>query len=142
MRDVLFILSAEGGIILQLQIRMKMDNAPRSKSHSSIKNRTTSGLLSVIVYGPMYLFEHVGEFFQENNLYLQDPINCEYNVQYRNPHLLSGLDNEAQWTFDLDTPLAEYEEIETMPDLLDGLQTDEVLPETETPPNIATPLYR
>ncbi|KAF2872666.1 hypothetical protein BDV95DRAFT_628251 [Massariosphaeria phaeospora] len=96
---------------------------------------------SIVVYGPNDLFEHIGDFLQDHQLYLQDPIECDYNVRYRNPHLLSAFDDEFQWTSDLKSSVDEYEEVGDVPSLLDGLHTEELLPETETPHNIVTPLF-
>ncbi|KAM0511546.1 hypothetical protein ACHAPE_009799 [Trichoderma viride] len=42
----------------------------------------------MILFGPHSLFEDVGSFFEEYNLYLQDPVGCSQNVLYRNPHKL------------------------------------------------------
>ena len=54
--------------------------------------------LFVILYGNMDSFESIGDFFQKCTIFLQDPLHCTRNVPYRNPHLLSGLDDEVRFT--------------------------------------------
>lgn len=48
--------------------------------------------LHLIVYGPADMCDNVGDFFQQADVYLQDPKNCDQNVKYCNPHRLSSLD--------------------------------------------------
>ena len=67
---------------------------------------------------------------------------CDRNVQYRNPHLLLGYDEVASWTSDLDTAFGDRDKIDFAEAFLDGLQTDEILPEYETPLGLKTTLYR
>ncbi|KAL8327367.1 hypothetical protein RB597_003610 [Gaeumannomyces tritici] len=47
--------------------------------------------LSLIIYGPADMSRDVGDFFQEADVYLQDPKNCDRNIKYCNPHRLSSL---------------------------------------------------
>ncbi len=47
--------------------------------------------VSIILYGPRDLAENVGEFFQDLDMYLQDPDGCDWDVIYYNPHRLSSL---------------------------------------------------
>ncbi|KAF2789211.1 hypothetical protein K505DRAFT_284789 [Melanomma pulvis-pyrius CBS 109.77] len=93
------------------------------------------------IYGPMDLFDDVGEFLQDNHQYLQTPKGCDRNVPYRNPQMMAGLDDVPQWTFDFDSPPHEFEKLEGATGLMDSLQTDEILPESETPPGLKTALY-
>ena len=45
--------------------------------------------------------DEISNFFQECKVFLQDPLHCEFNVPYRNPHRLSGLDEEFSMTQDM-----------------------------------------
>ena len=111
-------------------------NTKRTKHSSKV-----STYLSVIVYGPMELFDDIGKFFDGYELYLQDPYGCDQNVRYRNPHRISGRDPVAPMTFEL-RPLAfSHEETVSPCDILVGFESDEILPESESPPALKTVLY-
>lgn len=98
-------------------------------------------MLMANLYGPMEIFDDVGDFLQDNDRYLQDPNGCNRNVQYRNPHMIAGLDDIPQWTSDLDSLLDDCEKLQEATGLMDSLQTDERLTESETPPSLKTALY-
>lgn len=140
--QLLSAIAEEHGINFQLQIYLEssVDNA-QGTSQRAAKTSMTA-FLSAIIYGPMKLFEVVGDFFQDNNRFLQDPSGCDRNVRYRNPHRILGLEDVSKWTFDLDTAPINRQEIKNSMDLLAGLETDETLPESETPPALKTPLHR
>lgn len=55
----------------------------------------------MIIFGPHHVFDDVGSFFEEHNLYLQDPVGCSQKVLYRNPHKLSAESGVDVWTSDL-----------------------------------------
>ncbi|OCL07433.1 hypothetical protein AOQ84DRAFT_377686 [Glonium stellatum] len=90
----------------------------------------------------LYLFDDVGDFFQIYELYLQDPIGCDRNVRYCNPHRLSSLDEEAPMTFDLDSvhQHMHVSEIGGITDLLEGFNAPIDLPESEPPAKLVTSL--
>ncbi|KAI0861247.1 SNF2 family N-terminal domain-containing protein [Xylaria cubensis] len=46
-------------------------------------------ILEVTIYGPVELLEEIGDWFQEQDIYLQDPRSCHLDVRYCNPHKLS-----------------------------------------------------
>ncbi|KAK4243690.1 P-loop containing nucleoside triphosphate hydrolase protein [Corynascus novoguineensis] len=57
-------------------------------------NRVASQLfrpctLDITIYGPEDLFEDIGTWFQEQDLYLQDPRQIHFDAKYCNPHKLS-----------------------------------------------------
>jgi len=107
------------------------------------RNQQRAAALTIIVYGPLGLFDDVGDFFQTCNMYLQDPVGCDRNVRYCNPHRLSGLDVEAPMTLDLDSAHHMHiSEISGNIDLLEGLNAHIDLPETESPPALVTSLLR
>lgn len=102
--------------------------------------------LAITLYGPMELFENIGDFFQSYEIYLQDPRQCDRNVRYCNPHRLSSSDPEScLWTSDLlenSTQLVEMATLEPRPELLDMLESYEELPETPQPASIGTILAK
>ncbi|OHW90951.1 alpha-mannosyltransferase [Colletotrichum incanum] len=48
--------------------------------------------LNITVYGPAEDCEEIGNWFQEYNVYLQDPLMCHLDARYCNPHKLSSND--------------------------------------------------
>jgi hypothetical protein len=100
--------------------------------------------LNIIIYGPALLSDPLGEWLLDNVLFLQDPINCEKDVMYKNPQLLREDDEEFITTFSLCSHLQNFdvEKMETRPDLFELLNTEHHLTETEAPPAVLTPLYR
>lgn len=128
-------LSSEPGIELQLF-------CSSSTSHTEA-SRAVEHSLSAIIYGPMVMFDEVGKFLQGVGMYLQDPKDCDRNVEYRNPHRLSGLDQGAPMTLDLKTsPGSRPEEFLQSPvDIFSDLETTTFLAETIRPDCLATELY-
>ena len=115
-----------------------------SNRKSAEKERVSSTILCAIIYGRFDLFEHVGDFVSECKMYLQDPLYCDRNVPYRNPHLLSRLEEQPLMTFSLtrtDVSL-HIEKYAGRPDLSTLLHSEHALAETMGPPSLATILYR
>ncbi|RBA13266.1 hypothetical protein FPRO05_13693 [Fusarium proliferatum] len=99
--------------------------------------------LDIIIYGPPDLSQDVGSFFEEYDLYLQDPVNCKQNVRYCNPHRLSVNPSDVKYTFDLGkstAPLATTIDINDDPELLDIIFSHQDLAEATQPRSIRTPL--
>ena len=103
-------------------------------------------LLNIIIYGPIELFEDVGSFFEDYDLYLQDPVGCKQNLRYCNPHRLPLLDTSVtKFTSDVGkqlTHVVEMEDVDNLPELLDILNSQEDLPETPQPRSIKTTLAK
>jgi SWI/SNF-related matrix-associated actin-dependent regulator of chromatin subfamily A3 len=77
-------------------------------------------------------------------MYLQDPLGCERRVPYRNPHAITPDLGDTIMTDIFDSPLRdlEIERLEAGPDLLAQLMEGHViLPETEPPQSVTTPLF-
>ena len=89
----------------------------------------------------MELFDDIGKYFDEYQLYLQDPYGCDRNVKYRNPHRISGRDPVAPMTFELRSLAFSHKETVSPCDILAGFESDEILPESESPPALKTVLY-
>jgi hypothetical protein len=109
----------------------------------SKKQMKTGIILCVNVYGPRNMAEAVGEFFTDCGMHLQDPMHCDRDVVYCNPHLLYN-DEEPATTL---TPTClftapDIEQIGKKPDLFELLRNEQPLPETDTPASLSTQLYR
>ncbi|KAI5465359.1 SNF2 family N-terminal domain-containing protein [Mariannaea sp. PMI_226] len=121
-------LLAENDIVLEAYCSVS-ENSCGSGARSQaglIPGYSTKCSLDVIIYGPIELFEDIGSFFEEYNLYLQDPVNPKRNL-----------------TFDLGNQLAQpfsVIDLDTRPELLDILYSQEDLAETAQPRSIRTTL--
>ncbi|KAH7163472.1 SNF2 family N-terminal domain-containing protein [Dactylonectria estremocensis] len=132
---------------ITLQVTCSREISPvRTCKTSAFYGQSTSCLISIIIYGPFRLFDEIGVFFQTNEMYLQDPKECDRNVRYYNPHRLSSIASDhSLWTFDLQThpmQLIEMTVIDPRPDLLDVINSNDLLPETSQPSSIRTSLKR
>jgi SWI/SNF-related matrix-associated actin-dependent regulator of chromatin subfamily A3 len=140
--EILRGLTEEQAIDLQLLCTLEPGRQTLGSKINKSKPLSPSAYLSAIVYGPLELFEDVGKFVEEHDMYLQDPHSCDRNVRYRNPHRLSGLDPDAPMTLDLVQPAVGREEVQNPADLLAGLESDEFLPDAEAPSVLRTALYK
>lgn len=86
----------------------------------------------------------IGDFISQCDMYLQDPLHCERNVPYQNPHILFPLKEELVLTASLvATPISvSIEPIVVRPDLFDLLKSERLYPEAEQPEDLKTSLYR
>lgn len=104
--------------------------------------------LRLTIYGPAYLCDDVGSFFQDYDIYLQDPRGCEMDVRYCNPHRLSSIDlASCPMTSKLElqeVTLGAFnlEEAPRQLDLLAVLDSQEALQEAPQPDAIHTTLER
>lgn len=104
--------------------------------------------LSIVIYGLQGLVNNVGDFFQEVDMYLQDPIGCDLDVRYCNPHRLSSLNmNDCPMTSELGRPGVEphqilFPNIPDEPDVLDVFDAYQDLPEAPQPALIRSLLKR
>src|SRR5579859_8081760 len=99
------VLLKEPSIALQLQVDRPRD-MPVAGLHgrAMIKRRpkaTPQPVLQVIIYGARHLFESIGTFAVQCRYYLQQPRNCDRNVEYLNPHCLSREEDYRIFTHDL-----------------------------------------
>lgn len=100
--------------------------------------------MCVTIYGPRSMCEEVGDWLDGYGLFLQDPVHCDRNVLYQNPHLLRRDDEEPVMTcsFNSHTPIVHTETIIAAPNLFEILNQDHHLPETKQPRAISTSLHR
>ena len=138
--EIFQVLIETDGVDLQIRCRISsvLSQARKGKSRLAPK-----GTLSVIIYGPMDLFDAVGELFEKNGFFLQNPIGCDRIVEYRNPHRLSGDDLKPEMTR-IEEPMAavQIDCTSTPVDLLSGFETGDTLTETDDPLALRTPLCR
>jgi SWI/SNF-related matrix-associated actin-dependent regulator of chromatin subfamily A3 len=141
---VLDVLSAEKNTHLQFTFFASRKHAPPAKAGGSLVAPTVTPHLSVILYGPLRIFEEVGEFLDECQIYLQDPKGCNRNVRYRNPHRLSGLSPDASWTIEqeIEESLVRCETLCRPVDYLAEVDSKQDLPETIAPYFLTTPLFK
>ncbi|CAD6567877.1 MAG: hypothetical protein ASARMPRED_001174 [Alectoria sarmentosa] len=121
--------------------------SPKDQAKKSSKEPTRSharaAFLSVVLYGPMEIFEEVGGFFEQCSEFLQSPLHCDRNFPYRNPQSLSGKDHNPPITSQLEAELC-LSQIETIvggPDASAALETEDALQETHAPSPIKASLY-
>ncbi|ORY13014.1 SNF2 family N-terminal domain-domain-containing protein [Clohesyomyces aquaticus] len=138
--EVLRRLSEDDAIDMQIFVSNFED-----QSNTLVLKQRGSGKLivrvSVIIYGPPNMFDDIGNFFQDCELYLQDPIGCDRNVQYLNPHRLSSPEDQPQMTSDLfsfEKELSIYEQAKS--DMILDMVTPRDFPMLETPSDLRTSL--
>ncbi|KAK3497860.1 SNF2 family N-terminal domain-containing protein [Neurospora hispaniola] len=119
--------------------------AARNKAFKQFE-KALNCTMSITIYGPLELFEEIGSFFQEHDVYLQDPLHCDRHARYCNPHRLSSTDLEkCIWTSDLGKPTTQLVELTSTvpnPELLDAITSAQDLPEADQPRAIRTSLAR
>jgi hypothetical protein len=119
-----------------------------STNRSQYAAMSVACTLSLIVYGPPERCDEVGAFFQDSELYLQDPKGCNLNTKYCNPHRLSSLKlEECPMTFSLELPSihldeAIFQKISSDSDILDIFNAQQNLPESPQPDAIQSQLKR
>lgn len=102
--------------------------------------------LQITVYGPLDIFEEIGIWFGDYEVFLQDPQQCHRNVRYCNPHRLSSDDaTSSTYLSDVvsrDSNSLHLEIISQQPDLLDELSSHDNLEEAPQPSAIKRELRR
>jgi hypothetical protein len=130
-------LRSEGAVSLELYCRARHTILqPRRKQYKA----QASYELLVNVFGRPYMFERIGKFFQLVNVYLQDPVFCNRDVPYRNPHVLAEEDGIIATSSLYSTQQLEH--FITPGDIFDQFLISDRLPEAETPQAIRTILHR
>ena len=112
------------------------------KCHKS----ATEVSLCVNIYGPPSLYEDVGSFMSKCKIFLQDPVNCDQNLEYRNPHRMPFPDGQVVFTQSmhnlyLTAPEEAIEEIAAPTDFLRDIELQEELEASETPDALLTELF-
>lgn len=129
-----------------LELEVFCANDPSKTATTSRYSRKVPCIISITIYGPLEAFTEVGTFFQDENIYLQDPIHTERHVRYLNPHRLSSLYTDTPiWTSDVkdsQNKLFDLKEVRVESATLDIFESNEDLAETPQPNRILTPLKR
>lgn len=103
-------------------------------------------LLDITVYGPLDLLDEIGSWFQEYEVYLQDPVVCHLDVKYCNPHKLSSENllscPRVSEVVSQASGLVNLQVLTERPDLLDTLSSNIELEESPQPPAIRTALKK
>lgn len=84
---------SEEGVEIQFMVKSTHDTV-------DIRSRVTA-MASAILYGPQTMADAVGDFLDRCGLYLQEPLGCDRNVPYLNPHCLDALFRPMRMTFDI-----------------------------------------
>ena len=148
---ILRILKDEQSLVLQLflvtassQARRRRRTRMQDQDQAKGQPKNYSTTLSVNIYGSMVVFETLGEFLSACSENLQPPLNCSWDLPYRNPQSLSGRDDNPPTTFQLESQRfsSHIEELGSCADPSANLEIQNSLPETEAPTPIRTKLYR
>lgn len=122
------------------------DSGSKARKTSNSTPSVVPCRILLVIYGPSRLFEEIGDFFQDYDTYLQDPLDCERDVKYYNPHRLSSGDMVScpmtSALRDIADSAFKVEELPSQPDSLDLLDSQQDLPEADQPAPIQTPLKR
>lgn len=141
------------GILDETSLRLQVTCALNTEEKSLLKTRRflpqiIPCSLSIIVYGPANLCNDLGDYFQDYDIYLQDPRSCDMDVRYCNPHRLSSVDlSRCPMTSELSLgdvvmDVSRLKEIPAQTDLLAILNSQGELEEAPQPHAISTTLER
>ncbi|KAF0326651.1 WD domain-containing protein, partial [Colletotrichum asianum] len=118
-----------------------IDSIQRSSKFQQVECR-----LTITVYGSVEDTTEVGNWFQQYEVYLQDPLVCHRNVPYYNPHKLSSEDLGTCLTVaDVvvqSTSQVQLQDIKGGLDMLDLLSSRQILDEARQPKAILSPLKK
>lgn len=117
-----------------------------SIQRSSKKFQQVECRLTITVYGSVEDTTEVGDWFQQYEVYLQDPLVCHQNTPYYNPHRLSSENRSTCLTVaevvDQSTSHIQLQDINSGLDMLDLLSSRQILDEAQQPKAILSPLKR
>jgi len=106
-------------------------------------------VLNVNIYGAPDLFDGLGVFLTDVDLFLQTPEFCDKNVEYRNPQMLTPVGSTPTMTLSLsintivnDGILVPGDDSINTSNLMVLLQDTPCLEETPSPVSLATELHR
>ncbi|KAI1439376.1 hypothetical protein F5Y02DRAFT_424071 [Annulohypoxylon stygium] len=117
-----------------------------TKNKPSHNSKLSQCMLEITVYGPLDLYDEIGSWFQEYEIYLQDPRTCHLDVKYYNPHRLLSDDLKScplvSELIDLASSLIPLKQITQQTDMLGVLCHSTDLEETPQPAAIRATLKR
>ncbi|KAG8158232.1 hypothetical protein KVR01_011993 [Diaporthe batatas] len=134
------------GPSLDLEVACSID-ASNSSARSDRSITQAPCYLNIAVYGPFELFKIIGDWLQDYNVHLQDPIKVgERDVKYCNPHRLSFESFHSCTLVSTcvlqNSKISGIQEIEDRPDFLDILSSHSDLDEAPQPRAVRTGLQR
>ncbi|KAH8892106.1 hypothetical protein GQ53DRAFT_793927 [Thozetella sp. PMI_491] len=137
------------GLLEEPTISLHISCIPKSEATVLRGGRFSRNLpcaLQITIFGPLNLSDDIGGWFQDYDVYLQDPVTCPLNVKYCNPHRLSS-ENIASYPWLSEavaegTQTVQLHAIAEAQDFLDILSVRRDLDETAQPRNIRTTLKR
>ena len=132
---------------LDLHASCAIDSSQTLELHKDPRALTTVPCtLEITIYGPKDLFDELGSWFDDYQIFLQDPRECHRDVPYCNPHRLSLQDfSSAQLLSEVvaqSSDALQLEAIPQQPDLLNDLNSHEDLEEASQPSAIKRELRR
>jgi hypothetical protein len=142
MSKILFNLSSEQEIKFQIYCRnIKCRPAQSKKVARKVGANELQYLLNAIIYGPQQLCDAVGVYLTKCGVYLQDPLHCDGDYKYSNPHIISRSEGTAMTSSLMNLKAKSDVEVIRTKDLFVELSEDDHLLLTEAPDAINTPLY-
>jgi hypothetical protein len=131
---------------ITLECRCTLDR-PSASDSKVTREQVVRCSLAITVYGPVELWDDIGSYFQDYDVFLQDPVQCNLDVPYSNPHRLSTQDfGQCPLTSTLGTVgnagSLGFELVAEHPDFLDILDSSDDLPEAPQPLAVQTQLER
>ncbi|KAK2593643.1 hypothetical protein QQS21_008647 [Conoideocrella luteorostrata] len=132
---------------LNLYISCTIDDSQTSETKKTTRiSMMLPCFLEITVYGPSELFDEIGTWFEQYQIYLQDPRDSHLEAKYYNPHRLSSDDIAScllvSEVIDQGPKALQLETITDQPDLLDMLSSHEDLEEAPQPVAINRELRR
>ncbi|EXJ84685.1 hypothetical protein A1O3_05355 [Capronia epimyces CBS 606.96] len=146
--EILATLAAQSRITFQMY-----GYATKRRANTKPAKGTKSGqndlqyLLNTIIYGPREFGQGVGDYLVKCKMFLQDPLQCDRDVPYLNPHLLSRSE-EVVMTSSLKVPASEslatqeVVAVDVTSDLFSQNCDDSHLQLTDPPDLLRTGLYK
>lgn len=140
-----------------ISIQLYLDAAPVANVDAITSRKGSKGVplqshqpaLYVILYGSRALFEAIGLFASKCGYFLQEPRNCDRNIEYCNPHCLTPASSHILFTNELGNALhqdiskvSRYSQDLNPIDMFTDNTDHALLPETESPRCFKTTLKR
>jgi hypothetical protein len=140
---ILVNLSSDEGIKFQIYCRTITRRATQGKKGGrKVGANELQYVMNTIIYGPEELCDAVGLYLTKCGVYLQDPLNCDGDYKYSNPHILSRTEEIVMTSSLVNLNLTpDVEQVTLSEDLFAELSADDHLSLTEAPDAINTPLY-
>jgi hypothetical protein len=101
--------------------------------------------IHAIIYGPVAAYEAVGKYVAGFEFSLQDPLLCDRNVQYHNPHRLRREGQQVLYTHSIGVLQTSHSALEAEArscNLFALLESQRNYAETDPPDAVTTTLYR